>query len=70
MFLEASTKIKSYLTSVIIQKIKNITIIRIIWRWQNERGKMWRFSKGFVGLKSKMYTFITEHNHESEKAQK
>ena len=24
--------------------------------------------KGFVGLKSKMYTFITEHNHLSKKA--
>ena len=24
--------------------------------------------KGFVGLKSKMYTFITEDNHESKKA--
>ena len=24
--------------------------------------------KGFVGLKSKMYTFITENNHESKKA--
>ena len=24
--------------------------------------------KGFLGLKSKMYTFITECNHESEKA--
>ena len=23
--------------------------------------------KGFVGLKSKMYTFITENNHESTK---
>ena len=24
--------------------------------------------KGFVGLKSKMYTFVTEENHESKKA--
>ena len=24
--------------------------------------------KGFVGLESKMYTFITEENHESQKA--
>ena len=31
MFMKTSTKIKSYLTSVITQKIQNITIIQITW---------------------------------------
>ena len=57
-----------YLTSVIIQDSKyyNNTNDLFVGKMKNET---WGVPiKGFVGLKSKIYAFITEENYESKKA--
>ena len=67
MFMNNSTKVKSYVTSVITQKIPNY--------YNNANssvvGKMKDVTfgvplEGFVGLKSNIYTFITKDNHDSK----
>ena len=59
MSMKTSTKIKNYLTSVIIQKIQNITMIQKIVVTKRKYKTCGVPIKGFVELKSKMYTFIT-----------
>ena len=62
MFMKTSAKIKNYLTSVIIQKIQNITMIQKIVVSKRKYKTCGVPIKGFVELKSKMYTFITRQS--------
>ena len=69
MFMKTSTKIKSYLTLVITQKIKKITTMNnnlVIGKLKHVTCSI--PSKGFARLKSKQQSFITEDNHDSKKA--
>ena len=60
-------KVKSYLNSIIVQKIQNITTVQItIIRKMKVEARDVPI-KGFVILKLKLYNFITEDNHESKK---
>ena len=56
------------MTSVITKNVQNITIMQItvIGKMKDETCGV--PIKGFVGLKSKVYCFITEGNHKTEKA--
>ena len=55
------------ITFLIIQNVQNFAMTQITFSCrQNERWKKGVLIKGFVGTKSKMYTFITG-NHESKK---
>ena len=52
---------------LIIQNVQNFAMMQITFSCrQNERWKKGVLIKGFVGTKSKMYTFITGGNHESK----
>ena len=64
---EVLYKVKSYLTSIIVQMIQNITrvLITIIHKMKDEARDV--PIKGFLILKLKLYNFITEDNHESKK---
>ena len=64
--MKASRKTKSCLTSVITQNIQNITIMKTTGKMKDETYGV--LLKHFVGLKSKMYIFITEYNKQSKKA--
>ena len=69
MLLKTSTKIKTYMTSVITQKPKNISRNANNLVVRKMKGETCGVSiKGFAELKYKMYTFITDKNHESKKA--
>ena len=65
MFMKNSTKIISYLTSIIIQKIKYYVSVNNLVVYIAKHGTCNQY---FVGAKSKIYTFITQDNHESKKA--
>ena len=69
MFMKTSAKIKSYLTLVCsnyskYSKYYNNANNLVVGKMKGETCCV--LIKRFVGLKSKMYTFITEDNHESE----
>ena len=67
---EVLYKVKSYLTSIIVQKIQNITTVQItIIRKMKDEARDVPI-KGFVILKLKLYNFITEDNHESKKTKR
>ena len=69
MLLKTSTKIKTYMTSVITQKPKNISRNAnnlVVRKMKDETCGV--SIKGFAELKYKMYTFITDKIHESKKA--
>ena len=69
MLLKTSTKIKTYMTSVITQKPKNISRNAnnlVVRKMKDETCGV--SIKGFAELKYKMYSFITDKNHESKKA--
>ena len=63
-------KVKSYLNSIIVQKIQNVTTVQItIIRKMKVEARDVPI-KGFVILKLKLYNFITEDNHESKKTKR
>ena len=69
MFMEAYTKIKSYqkfINNPKYSKYYNGPNILVVGKMENGTSGM--PIKGFVRLKAKMYTFITEGNHEPRKA--
>ena len=66
MFMKTLTKTKSYLTSVITQKIQNICNHSNNLVEAKMKDVIWTPIKGFAGLKYKMYTSILENSHESK----
>ena len=66
MFMKNFTKTKSYLTSVITQKIQNICNHSNNLVEAKMKDVIWTPIKGFAGLKYKMYTSILENSHESK----
>ena len=65
MFMKNSTKIISYLTSAIIKKKKKKDYIGVnnLEVYIIKHGTSNKPIKGFVRLKSKIYTFTAEDNH-------
>lgn len=67
MFVKTSAKIRSYLSSLIIKKIQNSDANNSVVSEMKDKTCGVPI-KHFVGLKSYIYSFMTEGNNESKKA--